>query len=163
MRLLSGIQPSGNITLGNYIGALRNFVKLQDNPEFTDFLVFVADSHAITVPQEKDALRKNIRSLVALYLACGLDPKKCHIFIQSEVPAHNQLAWVMECTSYIGELERMTQFKDKKEKQVQGVSAGLVFVVGSRSRWLLLRRILREDRIEPSNATHRDLCDDDEN
>ena len=126
MRFISGKQPSGNITLGNYIGALRNFVKLQDNPEFTDFLVFVADSHAITVPQEKEALRKNIRSLVALYLACGLDPKKAHIFIQSEVPAHNQLAWVMECTSYIGELERMTQFKDKKEKQVQGVSAGLL-------------------------------------
>ena len=126
MRFLSGIQPSGNITLGNYLGALKNFVKLQDNPSFTDFLVFVADAHAITVPQEKEALRKNIKSLVALYLACGLDPKKVHIFIQSEVPAHNQLGWVLECTVYIGELERMTQYKDKKEKQVQGVSAGLL-------------------------------------
>jgi len=126
MRFLSGIQPSGNITLGNYLGALKNFVKLQDNPSFTDFLVFVADEHAITVPQEKEALRKNIKSLVALYLACGLDPKKVHIFIQSEVPAHNQLGWVLECTVYIGELERMTQYKDKKEKQVQGVSAGLL-------------------------------------
>lgn len=126
MRFLSGIQPSGNITLGNYLGAIKNFVKLQDNKDFTDFLVFIADEHAITVPQDKQALRKNIRSLVAIYLACGLDPEKVHIFIQSEVPAHAQLGWVMMCNGYIGELERMTQYKDKKEKQVQGVSVGLL-------------------------------------
>ncbi len=126
MRFLSGIQPSGNITLGNYLGAIKNFVKLQDSPDFTDFLVFIADLHAITVPQEKEKLRKNIKSLVALYLACGLDPKKVHIFIQSEVPAHAELGWVLECNGYIGELERMTQFKDKKEKQVGGVSVGLL-------------------------------------
>ena len=126
MRFLSGIQPSGNITLGNYIGAIRNFVKLQDNKDFTDFLVFVADMHAITVPQDKTKLRANIRSLVALYLACGLDPKKVHIFIQSEVHEHAELAWVLECNGYIGELERMTQFKDKKAKQTEGVSVGLL-------------------------------------
>ncbi len=126
MRFISGIQPSGNITLGNYLGALKNFVKLQDKEDFTDFLVFIADLHAITVPQEKETLRKNIKSLVALYLACGLDPNKAHIFIQSEVPAHAELGWVMMCNGYIGELERMTQYKDKKEKQVQGVSAGLL-------------------------------------
>ncbi len=126
MRFISGIQPSGNITLGNYLGALKNFVKLQDKEEFTDFLVFIADLHAITVPQDKETLRKNIKSLVALYLACGLDPNKAHIFIQSEVPAHAELGWVMMCNGYIGELERMTQYKDKKEKQVQGVSAGLL-------------------------------------
>ncbi len=126
MRFLSGIQPSGNLTLGNYIGAIKNFVKLQDNENFTDFLVFIADMHAITVPQDKDALRKNIKSLAALYIACGLDPKKVHIFIQSEVPAHAMLGWVLQCTGYIGELERMTQFKDKKEKQTQGVSVGLL-------------------------------------
>ena len=126
MRFLSGIQPSGNITLGNYIGAIKNFVKLQDNPDFTDFLVFVADMHAITVPQDKQALRKNIKSLVAIYLACGLNPEKVHIFIQSEVPAHATLGWILQCTGYIGELERMTQFKDKKEKQTQGVSVGLL-------------------------------------
>lgn len=126
MRFISGIQPSGNITLGNYLGALKNFVKLQDKEEFTDFLVFIADLHAITVPQDKQALRKNIKSLVALYLACGLDPEKAHIFIQSEVPAHAELGWVMMCNGYIGELERMTQYKDKREKQVQGVSAGLL-------------------------------------
>ena len=126
MRLISGIQPSGTITLGNYLGAIKNFVKLQDELVDTDILVFIADLHAITVSQDKQALRKNIKSLAAIYLACGLDPKKVHIFIQSEVPAHNQLGWVMECNSYIGELERMTQFKDKKVKQVAGVSAGLL-------------------------------------
>lgn len=126
MRFLSGIQPSGNITLGNYLGAVKNFVKLQDSPDFTDFLVFIADLHAITVPQDKLALRQNIKSLVALYLACGLDPKKVHIFIQSEVPAHAELGWILMCNGYIGELERMTQFKDKKEKQVAGVSVGLL-------------------------------------
>lgn len=126
MRFLSGIQPSGNITLGNYLGAVKNFVKLQDSPDFTDFLVFIADLHAITVPQDKLALRQNIKSLVALYLACGLDPKKVHIFIQSEVPAHVELGWILMCNGYIGELERMTQYKDKKEKQVAGVSVGLL-------------------------------------
>ena len=126
MRFLSGIQPSGNLTLGNYIGAVKQFVKLQDHPDFTDFIVFIADMHAITVPQDKQALRKAIRSLAAIYLACGLNPEKVHIFIQSEVAEHAELAWVLECNSYIGELERMTQYKDKKEKQVAGVSAGLL-------------------------------------
>ena len=127
MRFLSGIQPSGNITLGNYIGAIKNFVKLQDNPDFTDFLVFVADMHAITVPQDKQSLRKNIRSLVAIYLACGLNPEKVHIFIQSEVPAHASLGWILQCTGYIGELERMTQYKDKAAKhQTDGVTVGLL-------------------------------------
>lgn len=126
MRLISGIQPSGTITLGNYLGAIKNFVKLQDKLENTEILVFVADLHAITVAQDKSELRKNIKSLAALYIACGLDPEKVNIFIQSEVPAHNQLGWILECNSYIGELERMTQFKDKKVKQVNGVSVGLL-------------------------------------
>ena len=126
MRFLSGIQPSGNITLGNYIGAVKQFVKLQEHPNFTDFMVFVADLHSITVPQDKQELRKNIRSLVAIYLACGLNPEKVHIFIQSEVHEHAELGWILECNGYIGELERMTQFKDKKEKQVAGVSVGLL-------------------------------------
>ena len=126
MRLISGIQPSGNITLGNYLGAVKNFVKLQDSDKLTDFLVFIADLHAITVPQDKTELRKNIKSLVAIYLACGLDPEKVKIFIQSEVPAHTMLGWVLQCNGYIGELERMTQYKDKKERQVAGVSVGLL-------------------------------------
>lgn len=125
-RLLSGIQPSGTITLGNYIGAIKNFVKLQNEIEECEFFVFIADQHAITVPQDKLKLRENIRSLAAIYVACGLDPNKVHLFIQSEVPAHAMLGYVMECTSYIGEMERMTQFKDKKVKQTQGVSCSLL-------------------------------------
>lgn len=127
MKLISGIQPSGTITLANYLGAIKNFVKLQEEmKENDDILFFIADLHAITVPQEKLKLRTNIKSLAALYLACGLSPEKVHIFIQSEVAAHNQLGWILECNGYIGELERMTQYKDKKVKQVQGVSAGLL-------------------------------------
>lgn len=125
-RLVSGIQPSGTITLGNYIGAIRNFVKLQNEIEDCEFFVFIADEHAITVPQEKLKLRENIKSLAAIYVACGLDPNKVHLFIQSEVPAHAMLGYIMECTSYIGEMERMTQFKDKKVKQTQGVSCSLL-------------------------------------
>ncbi len=127
MRFISGIQPTGNITLGNYLGAIKNFVNLQNEGTFDDILVFVADLHAITVPQDKLKLRQNIRSLVALYLACGLDKDKCHIFIQSEVRAHTELAWILECNTYIGELSRMTQFKDKSQKhQTDGVSTGLL-------------------------------------
>lgn len=125
-RLISGIQPSGNITLGNYLGAVKNFVKLQDELEDTDILIFIADLHAITVPQDRQALRTNIKSLAALYIACGLNPEKVHLFVQSEVPCHTQLGWVLECNTYIGELERMTQYKDKKVKQVAGVSSGLL-------------------------------------
>ena len=117
-RLVSGIQPSGTITLWNYIGAIKNFVKLQNEFDECEFFVFIADLHAITVPQEKLKLRENIKSLAAIYVACGLDPKKVHLFIQSEIPAHAMLGYVMECTSYIGEMERMTQFKDKKVKQM---------------------------------------------
>ena len=124
-RIITGIQPSGNITLGNYLGAIKNLIALQ-NEEDVELLVFIADLHAITVPQEKLQLKKNIKNLAALYLACGLNPDKAHLFIQSEVPCHNQLGWVLECNSYIGELERMTQFKDKKARQVAGVSAGLL-------------------------------------
>ncbi|MCM3569995.1 tryptophan--tRNA ligase [Neobacillus mesonae] len=108
--IFSGIQPSGTITLGNYIGALKQFVDLQN--DFNCYFCIV-DEHAITVPQDPQKLRKNIRSLAALYLAVGLDPEKATLFIQSEVPAHAQAGWLMQCISYIGELERMTQFKDK--------------------------------------------------
>lgn len=125
-RLISGIQPSGNITLGNYLGAIKNFVALQDELIDTDILIFIADEHAITVPQEKLKLRNNIKSLAALYLASGLEPEKMHLFIQSEVPMHNQLGWIMESIAHIGELERMTQYKDKKVRQVKGVSGALL-------------------------------------
>lgn len=124
-RLITGIQPSGNITLGNYLGAIKSLINLQ-NEEDIEMLVFIADLHSITVPQEKQQLKKNIKNLAAIYLASGLNLDKAKIFIQSEVPCHNQLGWVMECNSYIGELERMTQFKDKKQKQTTGVTAGLL-------------------------------------
>ncbi|NRG25544.1 tryptophan--tRNA ligase [Bacillus circulans] len=120
--IFSGIQPSGTITLGNYIGALSQFVELQD--EYNCFFCIV-DQHAITVPQDRMVLRNNIRSLAALYLAVGIDPNKATLFIQSEVPAHAQGAWVMQCISYIGELERMTQFKDKSTGK-DAVSAALL-------------------------------------
>ena len=127
MRFISGIQPSGTITLGNYLGAIKNFVALQNEGKFDDILVFIADLHSITVPQDKTELRKNIKTLAALYLACGLDPAKTHIFIQSEVPAHAELSWILNCNTYIGELQRMTQFKDKSQKhQTEGVSTGLL-------------------------------------
>jgi tryptophanyl-tRNA synthetase len=108
--IFSGIQPSGTITIGNYIGALKQFVELQN--EYNCFFCIV-DEHAITVPQDPQTLRQNIRSLAALYIAVGIDPEKATLFIQSEVPAHAQAGWMMQCVSYIGELERMTQFKDK--------------------------------------------------
>ena len=124
-RILSAIQPSGTLTIGNYLGALKNFVKLQDEHEC---LFFIVDQHAITVPQDRLELRKKIKELTALYLACGLDPEKATIFVQSEVPAHTQLAWMLTCNTSMGELERMTQYKDKSQKQSakgQGIGVGL--------------------------------------
>jgi tryptophanyl-tRNA synthetase len=125
-RLVSGIKPTGQLTLGNYIGALRQFVKLQDELADTEMFIFIADLHAITTPQDKVKLRKNIRSITALYIACGLDPERVHLFIQSEIPAHAMLGYVMESTAYIGEMERMTQFKDKKGKQTEGIRTSLL-------------------------------------
>ncbi len=124
--IVSGIQPSGKMTLGNYLGAIKNFVALQDSNEEQNFLIFVADLHAITVFQDPKALRTNIRSLVAVYLACGLDPKKVSLFIQSEVHEHAELGYLLQTITYIGELERMTQYKDKMVKQVSGVSSALL-------------------------------------
>lgn len=118
----SGIQPSGQLTIGNYIGALRNFMGLQD-----DYLCLycIADLHAITVAQVPKDLRKNTLDLIALYLACGLDPEKSIIYIQSHVPAHTELAWVLNTMTGLGQLQRMTQFKSKSQK-VKEVQAGLL-------------------------------------
>ncbi len=124
-RILSAIQPSGTLTIGNYLGALKNFVKLQDEHEC---FFFIVDQHAITVPQDRLELRQKIKELTALYLACGLDPQKATIFVQSEVPGHTQLAWMLTCNTSMGELERMTQFKDKSQKLAskgQGIGVGL--------------------------------------
>lgn len=121
--LFSGIQPSGVPTIGNYIGALKQFTEIQDE---YDCYFCIVDQHAITVPQDKAALRKNIRSLAALYLASGLDPEKVTLFIQSEVPAHAQAGWMLNTISTIGELERMTQYKDKAKDRKEGIPAGLL-------------------------------------
>ncbi len=122
-RLLSGIKPTGEVTLGNYIGALRQFVEMQKDYES---FVFVADLHALTVYNDPDELRRRIRDIVAIYLACGLDPKYTTLFIQSENLYHTNLSWVLECNSYMGELSRMTQFKDKsKGKGNEAISCGL--------------------------------------
>ena len=121
-KIFSGVQPTGVVTIGNYIGAFRQFTTLQDE---YDCLFCIVDQHAITVPQDRLKLRESIRSLAALYLAVGIDPQKATLFIQSEVPAHAQAGWIMQCISYIGELERMTQFKDKSAGK-DGVSASLL-------------------------------------
>lgn len=121
-RLLSGLQPSGELTIGNYCGSIRQFLEYQK--EYDSFL-FVPDMHTITVPQKDPALiRERTRRFAALYLACGLDPQNCTFFIQSEVPAHNQLGWILECFTYMGELNRMTQFKDKSAKY-KNIGCGL--------------------------------------
>lgn len=121
--LFSGIQPSGIPTIGNYIGALKQFGEVQD--DYNCFFCIV-DQHAITVPQDRLKLRKQTRQLAAIYLASGINPEKSTLFIQSEVPAHVQASWMLTTISSIGELERMTQFKDKAVKQTEGVPAGLL-------------------------------------
>ncbi len=123
-RILSGIQPSGALTLGNYVGALRNWVQLQKEDIYESYYM-IADLHAITVRQDPAALRKNCMDLLAIFLACGLDGEKEPIFFQSHVPAHTQLGWVLDCNTYMGELSRMTQFKDKSRKHADNINAGL--------------------------------------
>lgn len=120
-RVLSGIQPSGTLTLGNYIGAMRNFVKLQHTHEC---YFMVVDLHAVTVPQEPEALREQTEAAAALFIAAGIDPAKASVFLQSHVPAHAELGWLMTTLVYMGELERMTQFKDKAAGK-EAVGAGL--------------------------------------
>ena len=118
----SGIQPSGRITLGNYLGALKNFAKMQDEH---DCRFCVVDQHAITVKQDPENLRMQAYQLFAQLLASGLDPEKCVLFIQSHVPQHAVLSWVLNCFTMFGELSRMTQFKDKSQKHADNINAGL--------------------------------------
>ena len=113
-RVFSGVQPTGNIHLGNYLGALKQFVELQDDHEC---IYCIVDMHAITVPQDPKELRDHILDVAALYLAVGVDPKKSIVFVQSDVPGHAELSWVLTCNSYTGELSRMTQFKDKSKNK----------------------------------------------
>lgn len=121
-KILTGLQPTGYITLGNYIGAIKQMIEYQEN---YDSYIFIADYHAITVNQEPVALRKNIKDLLAVYLACGIDPKKNTIFLQSENLYHANVSWMLECNTPYGELSRMTQFKDKSRKS-ENFSAGLL-------------------------------------
>lgn len=121
-KVFSGVQPSGIPTIGNYIGAMKGFVDLQDS---YDAIYSVVNQHAITVPQDPKLLKQMTRQLAALYLAIGIDPKKAILFVQSDVPAHAQMAWIIQCMTGLGELERMTQFKDKARKQ-EAVNAGLL-------------------------------------
>lgn len=120
--IFSGMQPSGTITLGNYLGALKNWTNLQD--EYNS-LYCIVDMHAITVRQDPATLRKNARDLMMLYIAAGLDPEKNIIYMQSHVSAHAELAWILNCFTYMGELSRMTQFKDKSQKHGDNINAGL--------------------------------------
>ncbi|MBR6230762.1 MAG: tryptophan--tRNA ligase [Lachnospiraceae bacterium] len=120
--LFSGMQATGNLTIGNYLGALKNWVKLSD-----EYLCFygVVDMHSITVRQEPAELRKRARSLMMLYIAAGLNPEEACIYYQSHVSAHAELAWILNCFTYMGELNRMTQFKDKSAKHADNINAGL--------------------------------------
>jgi tryptophanyl-tRNA synthetase len=121
--IFSGMQPSGDLTLGNYLGALKNWVQLSD--EYMTFFC-VVDEHAITVRQDPATLRKRVRELMALYIAAGLDPEKNCIYVQSHVSCHAELAWILNCFTYVGELQRMTQFKDKSAKHADNINAGLL-------------------------------------
>ena len=120
--IFSGIQPSGNLTLWNYLGALKNWVKLQNE---YDCFFCVVDLHAITVKQIPADLRKRTLEVLAIYIACGIDPDKNTLFIQSHVPAHSEASWLLTCNTYMGELSRMTQFKDKAKKHGDSIPAGL--------------------------------------
>ncbi|TXI78979.1 MAG: tryptophan--tRNA ligase [Cupriavidus sp.] len=120
--VLSGIQPSGRLTIGNYLGALKNWVTL--NEQFDCYYMLV-DLHAITVRQDPAVLRERCYEFLSLYIACGLDPRKNVLFVQSHVPAHARLSWILNCYTQMGELNRMTQFKDKSAKHVDNINAGL--------------------------------------
>ena len=122
-KVFSGVQPSGVLTIGNYLGAIKNWKKFEED-EF-DSLYCVVDMHAITVRQVPADLRRRTYEILALYIACGLDPEKNTLFVQSHVPSHAELAWILNCYTMFGELSRMTQFKDKSRKNADNINAGL--------------------------------------
>ena len=121
-RVVSGIQPTGNLHLGNYLGAIKRWVKLQDEVEC---LIFLADLHAITIYNDPAELRRNVNGMAAALIACGIDPDKTILFNHARVPAHPEMAWILSCTARIGWMNRMTQFKEKSGKNREGVSVGL--------------------------------------
>ena len=121
-RIFSGVQPSGILTIGNYLGAIKNWVEFQDE---NDCIFCVVDLHAITVRQVPAELRRRTFETLATYIACGIDPARSTVFVQSHVPAHAELAWILDCSTQFGELSRMTQFKDKSARNAANVNAGL--------------------------------------
>ncbi|MDQ8755037.1 tryptophan--tRNA ligase [Sphingosinicella sp. LHD-64] len=122
MRVLSGIQPTGSLHLGNYLGAIRRWVKMQDEAEC---IFFLADLHAVTVYNDPAELRANVNGMAAALIACGIDPEKSLVFNHARVPAHPEMAWLLSCTARVGWLNRMTQFKEKSGKNREGASVGL--------------------------------------
>ena len=156
-RMISGIKPTGQLTLGNYLGAIKQFIKNQDEHEL---LVFIADLHALTLPIDPKDLRQNIIDLVCIYLACGLDPNKCKIFRQSEVIGHNDLSWVLTCNSVLGELTKMPQYKNYiAEHGDKGIPTGMLMYPSLMSADILLY----DADLVPVGAdqmSHIDLCRD---
>ena len=156
-RMISGIKPTGQLTLGNYLGAIKQFIKNQDEYEL---LVFIADLHALTLPIDPKELRQNITDLVCIYLACGLDPKKCKIFRQSEVIGHNDLSWVLTCNTTLGELTKMPQYKNYiAEHGDKGIPTGMLMYPSLMSADILLY----DADLVPVGAdqmSHVDLCRD---
>lgn len=121
--MYSAVQPSGNLTIGNYVGAISNWVRLQNE---YDCYFAIANMHSITVRQEPAELRRRTLEVAALYLACGIDPEKCALYVQSQVPQHAELTWVLNTVTYVGEMQRMTQFKDKSQKHADNINMGLM-------------------------------------
>ena len=119
----SAVQPSGNLTIGNYVGSIRNWIDMQD--DYTCYFA-IANMHAITVKQDPALLRRHTLELAALYIACGLDPEKCALYVQSMVPQHAELCWALNTVTYVGEMQRMTQFKDKSAKHADNINMGLM-------------------------------------
>ena len=119
----SAVQPSGNLTIGNYVGSIRNWIDMQD--DYTCYFA-IANMHAITVKQDPALLRRHTLELAALYIACGLDPEKCALYVQSMVPQHAELCWTLNSVTYVGEMQRMTQFKDKSAKHADNINMGLM-------------------------------------
>lgn len=156
-RMISGIKPTAIPTLGNYLGAIKQFVKYQDEHEL---LVFIADLHALTLPIDPKELRQNVEDLVAIYLACGLDPEKCKIFRQSHVMGHNDLSWILTCNSVVGELTKMPQYKNYiAEHGDKGIPTGMLMYPSLMSADILLY----DADLVPVGAdqmSHIDLCRD---
>jgi tryptophanyl-tRNA synthetase len=155
--MVSGIKPTGKITLGNYLGAIKQFIKYQDE---YDLYIFIADLHALTLPIDPRELKQNIEDLVAIYLACGLDPEKCKIFRQSSVMGHNDLSWILICNSVVGELTKMPQYKNYiTEHGDKGIPAGMLMYPA-----LMAADILLYDAdlvpVGVDQLAHIDLCRD---